>query len=291
MIPVIGLASGLGGSHEGSRLGPQLIQEHLSAETEWKKMICSGSSPLDKRQEIPLLNEKLAREVYACAQEHPFTMVIGGDHSCGIGTWSGIATALHQQGEDLAVIWMDAHMDAHTHETTPSGNIHGMPLASLLGSGAQDLTQLFSQHPKLKPENAFLVGVRSYEEEERTLLEKLNVRVYYMDEVRKRGLKVIFEEIVNNLNIRQLSYGISLDIDFFDPNLMSATGTPEANGVDPQEFINAYASFEKYPPIAFEYVEFNPAQDKGNQSLDWSLRILRRVIQAGRLIQKKELIS
>jgi arginase len=291
MIPVIGLASGLGGRHDGSRLGPQLIQEHLSAEVNWKKIIRPTSNPLNKRQEIPLLNEELANEVHACVREYPFTMIIGGDHSCGIGTWSGVSEALRQKEEDLAVIWMDAHMDSHTHETTPSGNIHGMPLASLLGYGSTDLTQLFSQQIKLKPENVFLVGIRSYEEAERALLEKLKVRVYYMDEVQQRGLQTIFNEIIENLSTRKLSYGISLDIDFFDGQIMSATGTPEDNGVDPLEFIDSYSAFEKYPPIAFEYVEFNPPQDKGNQSLDWSLRILKHVIQTSLLVQKEELVK
>lgn len=279
MIPVIGIASGLGGSHEGSGQGPLLIQENFSDIVKWKKVLRPEANFQNKRQQIQFLNQKLAEETCVSVSQHPFTVVIGGDHSCAIGTWSGVAEALRAQGEDLALIWIDAHMDSHTPETTPSGNIHGMPLATLLGYGHEDLTQILSPHPKLKPENVFLIGIRSYEDAEKKFLEKHNVRVYYVEEVQERGLKEIFSEITENLKERNLRYGLTVDIDFFDAEEMSATGTPAENGVDPQEFIDSYNIIDRYPPIVFEYVEFNPPCDTDNKSLVWTLQILERALE------------
>lgn len=280
MVPVIGIASGLGGHHSGSSFGPELIQEKFSVNVNWKKMIHPESEFVNKNQQISLMNQMLAEETYESVLQHPFTMVIGGDHSCAIGTWSGVAEALRTRGEELALLWIDAHMDSHTPETTPSGNLHGMPLATLLGHGPQHLTQMLSALPKVKPENVFLIGIRSYEDAEKLLLEKLNVRVYYIEEVQERGLKAVFSEIIENLSSKKMPYGVTLDIDFFDPEIMSATGTPVDNGIDPQEFIENCYFFDTYPPVAFEYVEFNPPQDKENQSLDWTVQILQRVVEA-----------
>lgn len=291
MIPVIGIASGLGGSHDGSRLGPIVIQKSFSANVHWRKIIHPESYFSNKPAQISLLNQKLAEETYNSVLRHPFTFVIGGDHSCAIGTWSGVAEALRAKGEDLALIWIDAHMDSHTSETSPSGNIHGMPLASLLGYGSDDLTQILSSQPKLKPENVFLIGIRSYEEEERKFLEDLNIRIYYVEEVHRRGLKPIFSEIIEELASRNIPYGLTVDIDFFDAEKMCATGTPADNGIDPEEFIDHYVCFERHLPIVFEFVEFNPPQDIENRSLVWTVQILQRALEAWIPSVKKELVE
>ena len=226
---------------------------------------------------IPALNAQLAREIYACAIEHPFVVSIGGDHSCAVGTWSGVAEAMRLHQKEIGLIWIDAHMDSHTPETSETGNIHGMPLGALLGYGAESLTHILSKNPKLKPENVFLVGIRSFEEGEKLLLERLGVRIYYMEEVHERGLKAVLSEIVQNLKLRNIPYGISLDVDFFDPSEIIATGTPVSGGGNIEEFIQSYSEFEHFPPIAFELVEFNPAKDSGGKTLQHILRILDRV--------------
>lgn len=274
MIPCIGLASGLGGSHEGSGKGPTTIQQSLQLDVEWTQMIHMDMTLADKWDHIPLLNEKLAKETLKTASQHPFTMIIGGDHSCGIGTWSGIAEAMRADGRELALLWFDAHMDSHTPESSETGNIHGMPVASLLGHGSPKLTQILSDQPKIKPENLFLIGIRSYEEPERKLLEKLNVRIYYIEEVQQRGLKAVMAEILDNIASRQLPYGISMDIDFFDPKVMTATGTPEKDGPQPEEFFDCYDLIEENPPVAFEFVEYNPPLDNGK-----SLAIVGKILQ------------
>ncbi|MBS0628104.1 MAG: arginase [Verrucomicrobia bacterium] len=275
MTIFIGLASGLGGRHPGAGEGPPLIQKTLPFSAKWKQMIYPEKETLDKATHISLLNTRLAEETHDAAKNYPFTVVIGGDHSCGIGTWSGIAAA---QEEEMALLWLDAHMDCHRPETSETGNIHGMPLASLLGHGSSNFTEILSKKPKIKPENLFLIGVRSYEPPEQELVERLNVRVYYIDEVKEKGLQAIFKEISDYLKNRSLKYGISLDIDFFDPSYMSATGTPEENGLSIDEFLTSYSVFDEYPPIAFEFVEFNPPCDKG-ESLENVHTVLKRVLE------------
>ncbi len=278
MIPFVGLASGLGAGNEGCQGGPIVIQNH-TPDAHWQTMIHSSPSISSKWEQIPALNTQLAKAIFSCATKHPFVVSIGGDHSCAVGTWSGIAEATRLQQKDIGLIWIDAHMDSHTPETSETGNIHGMPLAALLGHGPTSLSHILSEKPKIKPENLFLVGIRSYEEAEKRLLEKLNVRVYLMNEVKQRGLHAVFAEILQNLSHRKILYGISLDVDFFDPSEIIATGTPVAEGGLPQDFLDSYCLFESYPPIAFELVEFNPSKDIGNATLKHILNILRRVTQ------------
>jgi arginase len=258
MIPVVCLASGLGAGNDGCGKGPLLIQSRLSFETELRALIEPEAGELNKLDHISLLNQRLAEATYKSLKDNPFTLILGGDHSCGVGTWSGVSEALRETGEDLALLWLDAHMDSHTPDTSESGNIHGMPVASLLGHGSSCLTKIFSEHPKVKPENVFLLGIRSYETPEKVLLERLGVRIYYIEEVLSRGLSTIFSEIVDHLAAKQLKYGISLDI-------------------DPAEFLQSYPVLASHPPIAFEFVEFNPDNETNSQSLDWTLKILNTV--------------
>lgn len=274
MIPFVGLASGLGAGNKGCQDGPIAIQNHMP-DAHWQTMIHSTSSTSSKWEQIPALNTQLAKAIFSCASKHPFVVSIGGDHSCAIGTWSGIAEAYRYK--DIGLIWIDAHMDSHTPETSETGNIHGMPLAALLGHGPSSLTHILSEKPKIKPENLFLVGIRSFEDGEKKLLEKLGVRVYFMEEVKQRGLQTILSEILEKLSA--IPYGISLDVDFFDPSEIIATGTPVIGGGNPQEFVESYSLFTSHPPIAFELVEFNPSKDIENTTLNHILNILKRVTQ------------
>lgn len=281
MIPFIGLASGIGGGDPGSYAGPLLIKKKFVSRADWKAMISADPAEESKIDQISSINKKLAAETYHSAKSHPFTVVIGGDHSCAVGTWSGISEAKRSIGEDIALLWFDAHMDGHTFETSDSGNIHGMPLAALLGYGSAHLTDILSANPKLKPQNVFLIGVRSYEAAEQTLLERLGVNIYYMEEIRQRGLKPILSEILARFSAKKLPYGITLDIDFFDPSKIGATGTPVAGGVDPKEFLLCHPLFKAFPPIAFELVEFDPARDDSQgTSLQQILGLLEWVLSA-----------
>lgn len=280
-ITFLGLASGLGGRTTTAAAGPFLIRDKMPFRANWQEIISppKESAVPVKKEMIAELNTELAERVYNALKEGSFPIVIGGDHSCGVGTWSGTAAAFKERGEEIALLWMDAHMDCHTFQTSESGNIHGMPLAALLGSGAKEFTRLFGDYTKLKPENVFLIGVRSFEKAEKQFIEEQKIRCYYSTEVLERGLKVILQEIVENLAKRGLSYGISLDIDFFDPIYMKATGSPEPEGFSVEEFIGSYNALEAYPPAVFEFVEFNPICDPSDLSLENSYRVLEQVVE------------
>jgi arginase len=270
--PYIGLASGAGGRKMGAEEGPLLLQKNLQ-DCRWEAMVHVPVS-LEKVSHVSAVNTLYAQESFKVAKKDPFLISIGGDHSCAIGTWSGIVEARRLQKEETALLWFDAHMDSHTLSTSESGNPHGMPLAALLGEGSPFFTHILSPSPKILPQNLFLIGIRSYEPPEKALLERMNVRVYYIDEVKKRGLREVVEEILSHLALRKIRYGISMDIDFFDPVHMMATGTPEEGGPSPEEFL---AISYLLDPVAFEFVEFNPSLDQEGKSLSYIKQILQSV--------------
>lgn len=273
MIPAIGLASGIGGRHLGAGEGPLLLQKHLGPDISWHKMVTPKKGDVkDRCAAIANLNRQLAAAAYSLAQREPFFLSVGGDHSCAIGTWSGVAAA---KKEPIGLLWIDAHMDAHTHETTETGNIHGMPLAALLGYGDARLTQIAHPFPKLYPQNTALIGIRSFESGEAELLRRLNVRIFFMDEVKKRGLDVVMKEARDLVTRNTVGYGVSFDLDSIEPSHIQAVGTPEPGGIDPDEMLAAFSLFKTLPPLAFELVEYIPALDEGLKTLQYVQRLVQ----------------
>ena len=228
-------------------------------------------------QSLPLIydfNLKLAHAVQRAVQNGSFPVVIGGDHSIAIGTWN----AFHQP---FGLLWIDAHMDAHTPETTPSGAYHGMPLAALLGHGNREMAQLVKKQPVLKPQNLALIGVRSFEPGELELLQKLKVRIYYMDEVNERGLKAIIPEALAHITQGVSHYGVSLDLDAFSLEEAPGVGSPEEGGIRKKDlfpFLSQFGRDERL--IAFEMVEFNPERDIGHKTREVAFEVLQEVLHA-----------
>lgn len=191
-------------------------------------------------------------------------MIIGGDHSCAIGTWKGAARAFGKRGAHgaLGLIWIDAHMDGHTPETTPSGKLHGMPVACLLGHGDRRLTGIGGDAP-LDPRRVCLVGVRSFEPEEAALLRRLGVRVFFMKEVERRGLAAVMKEAVAVARGDGGRYGVSLDLDALDPRDAPGVGTPVAGGIRAADLRRALSAIAGDDALAaLEIVEYNPHQDR-----------------------------
>ena len=176
ILQVLSAAWGIGSGNQDCSEGPLYLAEHRSLEKltlpphHWQKAITLPKHYSDAVAAISQMSLQLARQVDHCVlNKEPF-VTLGGDHSCAIGTWSGAAHALSSKG-DLGLIWVDAHMDAHTFATTPSRNIHGMPVACLLGYGEAALIEVLQKMPKIKPGHLCLIGVRSYEEGEAALLQ------------------------------------------------------------------------------------------------------------------------
>ncbi len=291
-IDIYGVASCIGAQNVGCDAAPRLLQsldvtqvlaqQNLNAK--WVKTIAVDQPALasvDKYNIIAEVCTQLAQQVaYSIKQSHWF-LTIGGDHSCAIGTWSGAATALVAQG-DIGLVWIDAHMDAHTAETSPSGAIHGMPVASLLGYGARELTGIASTHVKIKAENICLIGVRSYEPAELELLNRLGVKVYMIDEVRQRGLHVVFNEAINLVKQNTCAYGISLDMDAIDPQDAPGVGSPEINGIKAKELLAVFAAMNlDHSFLGFELTELNTVEDIDAKTTNLALDIIQAVFTNG----------
>ncbi len=270
-IALVGYACGIGSEHKGSRHGPEAIKAYLASQPEskawpWQAIISHADAhrhlhSFAALDVITTLCEQLATETAAALARGSFPVVLGGDHSSAIGTWSGISTALRARGA-TGLLWFDAHMDSHTTGTTPSGYCHGMPIASLLGAGVRKFAEIADANSKILPENICLIGVREYEPEEKVFLESKGVRVFYMTEVAARGLSSVVDEALAHIKRNVTQFGISIDIDGFDPTSAPAVGTAVPGGIDGSEFLDSYKELcTDDMLVGVEVAEFNPAMD------------------------------
>lgn len=203
----------------------------------------------------------------------PFS--IGGDHSLAIATWS----AAKQHYHDFGLIWIDAHLDAHIHETSPSQAIHGMPVASLLGFGDKSLKNFTDTVGNLNPKNLVYIGTRSFETGEQALLKRLGVKIYYMDEVKERGFANVFKEAKQYVTHNTPFYGISLDIDAFDPEEVPGTGSKESDGLRKKDTFPSLFNLLNDPHlVCFELAEFNPHLDEGNRTLSFLWHLTKTLL-------------
>jgi len=287
ILHFIGYAFGEAGAVPDAALGPLVLRESSylpklakhGIPYQWDADISSVSVNANAEKDLLVraYSEDLAKLVSARVQALEKFAVIGGDHTCAIGTWSGAYEAMHTQGP-LGLIWFDAHMDSHTPETTESGRIHGMPLACLLGYGYPSLTSIGSYQAKLKPEHVCLIGVRSYEKGEATLLQNLKVRIFFIDEVKRRGINNVLQEAVEIVTRGTAAFGVSLDFDSIEPQDFPAVGVPEKNGLPAEELCKALpiiASHAKF--IGADFAEFSPLHDKNHISEQWVMRILESI--------------
>lgn len=274
-VEVIGVASGLGALDPGCQDGPDVLRalgflhdmELPPRNFAWREMIrvppaVAGDGLPEHLVRIVDVARRLAIEVSGSLAYGGFPIIIGGDHSCAIGTWSGAHTALSKHGR-IGLIWIDAHMDSHTFHTSPSKALHGMSLACLLGHGAPGLINLAGMGPKLRPEDVCLIGVRSYESGEATLLRNLGVRVYFMEEVRVRGMASVFREAWGIVNRHTSSCGISIDLDVLDPDEEPGVGSPVPDGLRNRELMEALREVRDAHNLrVLEVVEYNPYADR-----------------------------
>ncbi len=274
-IIVIGAASGAGAPDAATAEGPDALRHYRVfhdtplQHVEWDAILHMPREAQDTPlHAVRALGERLAAEVERILQTGNFPLVVGGDHSCAIGTWSGVHRVLADRGP-LGLIWIDAHMDSHTFATTPSGQIHGMPLAVLLGHGEAALTSIDGAEAKLLPEHVCLIGVRSYEAGEAALLHRLGVRVFEMDEVRRRGLATVFDEALAIVRQGTAGFGVSVDLDALDPEEEPGVGTPVPGGLRRAELAAVLSRLRGDPGfMAMEIVEYNPRRDRGHATAD-----------------------
>jgi len=284
-IAWIGAGNGSGSNDWGARDGAMQLKEELAGteilDLSSMQIINEVPTGFAMRALPGLLNfnEQLARKTFDAAKLSRFPVVLGGDHSCAIGTWSGLAAAWQQK---LGLLWIDAHMDSHTFQTSESGHIHGMPLAALLGHGFPGFTDLGYRGSKLDPERTVLFGVRCYESGEERLLKHLGVRVYLMEEIFDRGFETCLSEAAERIRGQSnLPFGISLDLDALDPDEVPSVGTPVRQGLSAGEILRAFPKLLKQPAlVGFEVVEFNPHKDRNDLGLSFVIELLNMVQEA-----------
>jgi ornithine--oxo-acid transaminase len=269
-IRIIGVASGHGARDSRCESGPQALRaanlvsrlQTRGFRAAWADTLHPGArSAADRLKAVHDVCKRLAQHTEAVVRHGDFPVVLGGDHSCAVGTWKGVIRALEPRGP-LGLIWIDAHMDAHTPQTTPSGMLHGMPLACLLGIGDPLLTGLAGE-ARLQPQHVCLIGVRSFETAEAALLRKLGVRVFFMHEIARRGLDAVLREALAIVQNGTAGFGVTVDLDAVDPRDAPGVGTPSAGGVRARELLAALTRFAGEPGlIGAEIVEYNPCRDR-----------------------------
>jgi len=267
--PIFAVSSGIGAKDTRCAKGPKALKKdgidfHLAVEGNFFQWI---DIPLTKEDSSPLpaaithVCRSVADATQLATAQDQFFALIGGDHSNAIGTWSGVARALEDEG-DVGLIWIDAHLDSHTPKTSPSGAYHGMPLACLLGYGDGDLTSLSGPSPAIRPQNLCILGARSFEQEEHDLLMSLGVRIFFMDEINTIGFETAFKTALEIAASDTAGFGLSLDLDGIDPKDAPGVGSPEANGIRTEDLLEALSQLN--PTLNFlgmEIAEFNPEKD------------------------------
>ena len=260
----------LGANKAGIEFGPEVLEEYYPdtfgemTYIDIEKQRENFNEPsLKYKNTILHTCNKLAQATNEAVRDGFRPITVGGDHSIALGSISGVALE-----KEIGVIWIDAHGDMNTDETTISGNIHGMPLAALLGAGDRDLVNCFYEGAKIDPKNVIILGARDLDVKERDVIEELGVKVIHYDDVMHKGLDHIFEEIKDHLKIDNLH--ISFDVDSIDPEFAPGVSTPVRNGFSPEEMFQTFKFlFKNYSISSVDIVEYNPVNDKNGKTMDF----------------------
>ncbi|MEK6409176.1 MAG: arginase [Acidobacteriota bacterium] len=219
--------------------------------------------------------EELAAMVEAALEDGALPVILGGDHSIAIGSVAGVASFYRKRNKRVGIVWLDAHTDVNTPETSPSGNIHGMPLAALLGRGARELTHVAGFAPKVLPENVAVIGARSIDPGERDFIRSTGIRVFSMSELDERGLPDVVAEAVEIASLNTAGFHVTMDMDFIDPFYAPGVGTPERGGATYRE---SHLAMEKIADsgrvLSVELTEVNPVFDTANQTAQLAVELI-----------------
>ena len=284
-IKIIGACTDLGVDIDGADIGPKNIINNLNNNCEKliiEKPYCIKSKdPKDFKKnlkEVNIFNNDLFNEVSKTIKDNNFPITIGGDHSLAIGS----ALASQSLNKNLGIIWIDAHLDYNTFETTITGNLHGLPLAAINGI-AKDLTHFTNDF--INPKNTVVVGYRSKEinsKDELNNIKKMGVSVFTNEDIKKHGIVKIMEEAIKVASNGTNGFHISYDLDIIDKNFSPGVSVPELDGIDEDTAykIADILANDINKLKSFDLVEYNPKYDIDNKTLDIALNILNKIINA-----------
>ena len=280
ILQTLGVASCLGGPMRLCGYAAEMLRDEFVRQKPEQKRLQLQWHMLypekygSREEKLARLNKSISRFTQYWTEENQPFLLIGGDHSCALGTWGGVLNGLKQPGK-FGLIWLDAHMDAHTFGTSPSGNIHGMPLAALLGRGDKKLAAMYPGSDFIQPENLILIGVRSYENEEYDLLKQATVEIVFASQI--NGLAQTLIQAIDKLSLSCQTIGISIDLDFIDPEDAPGVETPAPGGIKARELIEALSLINRHPKVCgLEISEFNPEKDFKNKTL----HLMKAIIEA-----------
>jgi arginase len=226
-------------------------------------------------REVSAVCEELALEVRNILGGGELPLVLGGDHSIAIGSFAGVSSFYRERNQTLGLIWFDAHADMNTPETSPSGNIHGMPLSALLGFGAPELSHVAGFAPKLDPRFCAHIGARDIDQGERDLIRRLGMRFFTMREIDERGMSSCIDEAISIASGASAGYAVTFDIDALDPGDAPGSGTLVRGGLTYRE---AHLALEMIAEAGgmrlLELVEINTALDVNNRTAEIGVELI-----------------
>jgi arginase len=290
-VSVLGVPLGFGCGTAGVDLGPAAmrvarltqriarlgyeVRDMGDLRIEQPREQCATTDRAKYLAEIAAACELVAVEVEKILRAGETPVVLGGDHSIAAGTVAGVQSVARGRGEQIGIVWFDAHADMNTPETTPSGNLHGMPLAALLGYGAQGLTHVAGFAPKLDPRCCAHVGGRDIDPAERELIKRLGIRFFTMREIDERGMSAVMDEAIEIARRGAAGYHVTLDVDALDPGDAPGSGTVVRGGLTYRE---AHLAMEKIAEaggmLSLEVVEINTALDSNNRTAELGVELI-----------------
>jgi arginase len=290
-LSILGVPLGYGASMAGVDIGPAALRVARITQRIARlgySVHDLGDLRLERPQSLPEVDEKLkyvreisnaceqlATEVEGILQAGQLPLILGGDHSIAIGSFAGAASYYKKQNETLGLIWFDAHADMNTPYYTPSGNIHGMPLSSLLGYGTPELTNVAGFAPKLDPKLCAHVGARDIDPGERELIKKLGMRFFTMREIDERGMKDVMDEAITIASRGTAGYAVTFDVDVLDPGDAPGSGTLVRGGLTYREaHLGLELIAEDGGMRSLEIVEINTALDVNNKTAELGVELI-----------------
>jgi arginase len=290
-LSLLGVPLGYGASMAGVDIGPAALRVARITQRIARlgySVHDLGDMRLERPQTLPEVDEKLkyvreisnaceqlAGEVEEILKAGQLPLILGGDHSIAIGSFAGVASYYKKQNETLGLIWFDAHADMNTPESTPSGNIHGMPLAVLLGYGTPELTNVAGFAPKLDPQLCAHVGARDVDPGEREMIKKLGIRFFTMREIDERGMASVMDDAIKIASRGTAGYAVTFDVDVLDPGDAPGSGTLVRGGLTYRE---AHLGMEKIAEAggmrSLEIVEINTALDVNNKTAELGVELI-----------------
>jgi arginase len=289
-IRVIGVPLDLGQTRRGVDMGPSAVRvaglearlEAIGHKVEDGGNVSVAIAETKKHgdpnakylKEITSTCQKEAEMVIKALEAGEVPFIIGGDHSVAAGTVSGVAEFYRRKNERIGLIWIDAHSDINTPDTSPSGNVHGMPLGAIMGLGPAELANIFGFSPKVAPENCVLIGIRDVDARERENIRRAGIEFFTMRDIDERGMRTVIEEALRIAGRGTAGYHVSLDMDWIDPEDAPGVGTPVRGGATYREAHLAMEIIADHGRmLSFEIVEVNPVIDEHNRTADLAVEL------------------